>query len=330
MTPVDREPAKFTMIGHVDTGKSTICGQLLAKSNWIDQRELEKIFNKAVEDKMDRWKWARILDIYEEEALRGKTHEYISIPFEYNETAYELVDTPGHQIFIRSMIEGIQGVKIGCLVVSMINNEFVTSFDKGSLKEHLIIMKASGIEKIIILANKMDAVDWSQTVFEEKCQKIQQYLTRVGYVSQDVTAIPISGWLGIGLTDTVDMPSWYQGLSLLDTLGLQNKNVNQKVDKSDRIDLTGEMFILDTRIINYDSIITIGFESVFHINGDEYDVALIGIKNNGKEFIKNGDKCYTIWKFNQETKLTSDRVIIRKDTNTIGIGKIMKVFTKTK
>ena len=56
---------------------------------------MSKITRLAEEDGMGRWKWARILDIYQEEALRGKTHEYSCIEFQWQERMYRLIDTPG-------------------------------------------------------------------------------------------------------------------------------------------------------------------------------------------------------------------------------------------
>ena len=310
---------KFTFIGAVDTGKSSCCGQILAKANWIDERSLQKIFDTADKDKMTKSKWARVLDVFEEEILRGKTHEYINIDFTYNDQEYELIDTPGHLIFIREMIAGICGVQIACLLVSMLSNEFDASFERGTLKEHLIIARASGVEKIILLANKMDLISWNKDIYNANCEKVIQFLTKIGFLKTDIITIPISAWFGIGLCDTINMPEWYTGKCLLEEL----KNIKCKpVDIIKNI--KGTKFVIDTRIANYPSIITIGFNAIFHIGGKEYESELIGLKDH--KFIKNGDKCITLWKLNDEYELTSDRVIIRKDTKTIGIGKIIKTL----
>jgi len=310
---------------------STICGQILAKSNWIDDRSLQKIFETADRDNMTRSKWARVLDIFEDEMLRGKTHEYVNIPFSYGGRNYELVDTPGHLIFIREMITGISGVKIGCLVLSMINNEFEASFERGTIKEHLMIAKASGVEKMVILANKMDAVSWDREVFLEKCKRVTAFLKRLGFHDGDVTAIPVSGWLGIGLCDNTDMPEWHlKGSSkcLLEELASIHSSLVRSGPTSTggatEGALRGERFVLDMRIINYPSIITIGFTAIFHIGGEEHEVTLVGL--NKQKFIKNGDKCYAMWKFPEEVQLHTNAVIIRKDTQTIGFGKVIKAL----
>lgn len=109
---------KFITIGHVDTGKSCLCGHLLYKCGYVDKHTMEKIKQKAIQDKMERWVWSRVLDIYEEEMLKGKTHEFNLINFNYKDQEYELIDSPGHQIFVRSMIQGLsQNVNICVLLV---------------------------------------------------------------------------------------------------------------------------------------------------------------------------------------------------------------------
>ena len=44
---------KFVAIGHVDTGKSCLCGHLLYKCGFVDEHSMNKIREKA---KKERWK----------------------------------------------------------------------------------------------------------------------------------------------------------------------------------------------------------------------------------------------------------------------------------
>ena len=63
---------------------------------------------------------------YLERKQIGKTQQFSDIGFTYNDKDYTLIDTPGHQSFIRSMKSGIsrEGVDIAVLMVSAIENEF--------------------------------------------------------------------------------------------------------------------------------------------------------------------------------------------------------------
>jgi len=47
-------------------------------------------------------------------------------------------------------------------MISMLDNEFNSGFLKGTLKEHLLLAKCVGIEYIVIIANKMDLIEWDK------------------------------------------------------------------------------------------------------------------------------------------------------------------------
>merc|ERR1712100_964826 len=109
-----------------------------------------------------------------------------------------MIDTPGHQGFIRSMIGGIsRDVDIAVLMVSVIDNEFNSSFDKGMLKEHLILAKAVGIKNLVVLINKMDTVDWNKDKYQEKVSIISKFLKFINW--ENNYFIPVSAFNGIGL-----------------------------------------------------------------------------------------------------------------------------------
>ena len=219
---MDKEkPKTFVAIGHVDTGKSCLCGHLLYKCGYIDERNMEKIRIKAKADGMEPWIWSRVLDIYEEEMERGKTHEFDTITFENKDRSYQLIDTPGHQKFVRSMIEGISGnVNIGVVLISMKDNEFESAFGSGMMKEHLILARAIGIENLVLVANKMDLINWDEKQCKKKVMVVTKFLVKtLGWTKDNLHVVPISAFDGTGLIDTHGVPSWYKGKSFLDTLG---------------------------------------------------------------------------------------------------------------
>jgi len=133
------------------------------------------------------------------------------------------------------MIDGIsRDVDIGVLMVSMLENEFNASFDKGMLKEHLLIAKFVGIEKLIIIANKMDLIDWDFDIYTKRINKVHQFLTSIQWKSKNIYTIPISSVLGIGLINSDNIPKWYTGKSFLNTLDEIGKN-NKKVEYPETI-----------------------------------------------------------------------------------------------
>lgn len=65
----------IVFIGHVDAGKSTICGNILVKSGKVDPLELKKFEAEAKTNQRDTWFLAYIMDTSIEERLKGKTVE---------------------------------------------------------------------------------------------------------------------------------------------------------------------------------------------------------------------------------------------------------------
>jgi len=57
----------ITIFGHVDAGKSTLCGQLLYQSGIVSENEIYKLKLLAKENKMESWYLAYIMDISNEE-----------------------------------------------------------------------------------------------------------------------------------------------------------------------------------------------------------------------------------------------------------------------
>lgn len=70
-----RDPVNIVFIGHVDAGKSTICGQVLLLSGNVDLNELKKYEIEAKENNRESWALAYIMDQSVEERAKGKTVE---------------------------------------------------------------------------------------------------------------------------------------------------------------------------------------------------------------------------------------------------------------
>lgn len=76
-----------------------------------------------------------------------------------------LLDAPGHRDFIAAMISGGQQADCAVVVVSGQKGEFEAGISEAGLtKEHLLILAGSGIERLIILINKLDLVELRMNV----------------------------------------------------------------------------------------------------------------------------------------------------------------------
>ena len=70
-----RDPASLVFIGHVDAGKSTICGSIMYYMDVVDRRTIEKFQQEAKETGRDSWWLAYVMDDSKEEKAKGKTVE---------------------------------------------------------------------------------------------------------------------------------------------------------------------------------------------------------------------------------------------------------------
>jgi peptide chain release factor subunit 3 len=57
-----RSPVSLVFIGHVDAGKSTICGNIMLATGVIDQRTVQKFKEEAKEKNRESWWLAYAMD----------------------------------------------------------------------------------------------------------------------------------------------------------------------------------------------------------------------------------------------------------------------------
>lgn len=208
-------------IGHVDAGKSTLCGQLLYLSGQIDERLLAKCKQLAIENNRESWWLAYLLDTSDEERARGKTINLGRAQFETESRQYTILDAPGHKQYVPNMINGVTQADIAVLVVSARSGEFEAGFEKsGQTREHLLLAKTLGVRYMIIAVNKMDdqTVLWSEKRYLEILSKLEAYCKTIGYKNnRDLFFLPISGYLGQNIF-TNHQSEWYSEKSLVQTL----------------------------------------------------------------------------------------------------------------
>lgn len=322
---------KVVFIGHVDTGKSTLLGHILYKNGYITEHELDKIQTQAIKEKMGRWKWARILDIYEEEMTRGKTHEYVEIEINLNGEKVSLIDTPGHQSFVREMINGIScQVKSAIVMVSMIDNEFEASFNNGMLKEHILLSRCAGINNYIIVANKMDAINWDEKKMRDKLDKVYKYLKTIGCSDEKIKSVPLDSYEGIGINSLDRMPDWYSGNDLFKNIENLPTPKNEAFIKEEK---TGNMILANFtlfKVPEMNPVISAGFTGIIHYGGygnnigKETEVEIYKIEKS--VMIKTMETKKIVFSMDKSIDLgIKSRIILRHGNDTLGYGTVLNV-----
>ncbi|KAK7207971.1 P-loop containing nucleoside triphosphate hydrolase protein [Myxozyma melibiosi] len=230
-----KEHLSIIFMGHVDAGKSTMGGNLLFLTGTVDKRTMEKFEKEAKDAGRESWYLSWVLDLTKEERSKGKTVEVGRGYFETEKRRYTILDAPGHKTYVPSMIGGASQADVGILVISARKGEYETGFERGGqTREHAVLAKNQGVNKLIIAVNKMDdpTVGWSKERYDECTGKLAVYLRSLGFKpKEDVIFMPVSAYSGANLKDRVSKEQcpWYDGPSLLeylDNMPMSERKVN--------------------------------------------------------------------------------------------------------
>ncbi|KAG8758726.1 translation termination factor GTPase eRF3 [Serendipita sp. 396] len=224
--------------GHVDAGKSTLGGQILVLTGMVDKRTLEKYERDAKEAGRESWYLSWALDSTPQEREKGKTVEVGRAYFETDKKRYTILDAPGHKTFVPSMISGAAQADVSILVISARKGEFETGFEKGGqTREHITLVRTAGVNKIVVVINKMDdpTVEWDKARFDEIKDKLSPFAKATGYNPKtDLIFIPVSAYTGVNIKERADKQTlpWYDGpalLEYLDNMAPPNRKLNGPV-----------------------------------------------------------------------------------------------------
>ena len=245
-----KDHVSIIFMGHVDAGKSTMGGNILYLTGSVDKRTVEKYEREAKDAGRQGWYLSWVMDTNKEERNDGKTIEVGKAYFETDKRRYTILDAPGHKMYVSEMIGGASQADVGILVISARKGEYETGFEKGGqTREHALLAKTQGVNKIIVVVNKMDdpTVNWSQERYQECTTKLGMFLKGIGYNKDDIINMPVSGYTGAGLKDRVDPKDcpWYTGPSLLEYLDNMD-TMHRKINGPFMMPVSGKMKDLGT------------------------------------------------------------------------------------
>ena len=202
----------IVVIGHVDSGKSTTTGHLIYKCGGIDKRTIEKFEKDASDMGKGSFKYAWVLDKLKAERERGITIDIALWKFETPKFYVTVIDAPGHRDFIKNMITGTSQADCAILVIASGTGEFEAGISKdGQTREHALLAYTLGVKQLIVAVNKMDTCKYSEERFNEIKKEVSGYIKKVGYVSEAVAFVPISGWHGDNMLESTPNMPWFKG-----------------------------------------------------------------------------------------------------------------------
>ncbi len=208
-TTAPGERMNIVIGGHVDHGKSTVVGRLLADTGSLPEGKLESV--RAMCERTARpFEYAFLLDALKDEQSQGITIDAARVFFKTALRHYIIIDAPGHIEFLKNMVTGASRAEAALLVIDAKEGVQENS------RRHGYMMSMLGIRQIAVLVNKMDLVGYDQKHFEGIVREYTEFLAKIGV--HPACFIPAAGRDGDNIaTHSAHMP-WYTGPTVLQAL----------------------------------------------------------------------------------------------------------------
>ncbi len=205
----NKEQLSFVIVGHVDHGKSTVVGRLLADTNSLPEGKLEAIRANCVRNSKP-FEYAFLLDALKDEQAQGITIDISRTFFNTEKRNYTIIDAPGHIEFLKNMITGAAHAEAAFLVI-----DAKEGIQENS-RRHGYMLAMLGIKQFYVLINKMDLVDYSEQVYKDISLEYSEFLGKIGI--QPIDFIPVSAFNGENIVKLSDKTPWYKKETVLSAL----------------------------------------------------------------------------------------------------------------
>jgi len=207
-----KEALRFITCGSVDDGKSSLIGRMLYESGSIYDDQLVTLKKESAQfgtrgDKLD---FALLVDGLLAEREQGITIDVAYRYFSTHQRSYIAIDTPGHEQYTRNMATGASNASLAIILVDA---------RKGILtqtKRHSRIASMMGIKQILLAINKMDLVNFSESIFQEISETYREFTAQLPFSNLQI--IPLCSTDGDNFSELSKKMSWYHGPTLLNFL----------------------------------------------------------------------------------------------------------------
>ena len=195
---------RFITCGSVDDGKSTLIGRLLYESHMVFEDHLAALAedSRKVGTQGDELDFALLVDGLGAEREQGITIDVAYRFFSTEKRKFIVADTPGHEQYTRNMVTGASTADVAVILVDA---------RKGLLtqtRRHSFLVSLLGIRTVVVAVNKLDLVDYSQSVFEQIKDDYTSFAAGLGLV--DITCIPLSALKGDNIVERSGQTPWYE------------------------------------------------------------------------------------------------------------------------
>ncbi|GKX31239.1 selenocysteine-specific translation factor [Vallitalea longa] len=136
-------------------------------------------------------------DRLKEEKRRGMTIELGFAPFMIDGKTFSIVDVPGHEKLVKTMVAGATGMDMALLIIAA---------DEGIMPqtiEHVNILNVLDISNVIIVITKIDLVD--ELKLRDVIEDVKEYIAQT--LSMNTPICPVSSKLNLGMDKLKNMIS---------------------------------------------------------------------------------------------------------------------------
>ena len=200
---------KLVVAGHVDHGKSTLIGQLMHVMGALSEERLQAVAASCAARGI-AFEWAFVMDALRQERAQGITLDSSHIVLKTADAEITLIDAPGHHELLKNLMTGASEADAALLVVDAA--EGISE----QTRRHASLLGLLGVDRVVLVVNKMDKVEFSKARFKEIVTGITSCTQAAGLSL--VAAIPVAARDGDMLAARSPRMPWYDGAVLIEAI----------------------------------------------------------------------------------------------------------------
>lgn len=228
---------RFATAGSVDDGKSTLVGRLLFDSKAILADQLEAVARTSAErgfgSSGEDIDLALLTDGLRAEREQGITIDVAYRYFATDTRNFILADCPGHVEYTKNTVTGASTADAVVLLVDARHGVLEQT------RRHLAVTRLLRVPNVIVAVNKIDLVDYDESVYAGIAEDIRAVATELGI--DTVLSVPVSALKGDNVVTRSPRTPWYSGETLLGLL--------EELPDRDRSLQTGEPFRMGVQTV---------------------------------------------------------------------------------
>ena len=220
----EKDILRFLTCGNVDDGKSTLIGRLLHDSKLIFEDQLASIkkdsqkFNTTNQE----FDLALLVDGLQSEREQGITIDVAYRYFSTDKRKFIIADCPGHEQYTRNMATGASTCDLAIILID------ARKGIQTQTRRHSYIISLLGIKNVVVAVNKMDLMNFEESVFENIKADYSKLAQQLGI--EDVHYVPLSALMGDNVVDRSQHTPWYTGETFIEKLESIKINDRARVD----------------------------------------------------------------------------------------------------